>query len=482
MRLKDDERNSQDDESSNNDDDDNDNNNNNSMKCMKNIFGYIPSKSVRRASSSFDSWKTWTKVSATYYAITPKSNTERVNATYFLRASSFWTKIEQWCLDPNISGEHGMEILSSLQNGVTYDQSRFRKIPLGTFKKGKAALEAIFAFSDGQSILGNSARSIFRGILGGYGAYNIITCTTLLDTHTCSKITNIPEQLNDAFVPLAVSMGSNSSQKKFYVQCSTGCILLDAAREIGRHASPQTSSSSTSTTTTSTTTTTTTTTPTDQCCHESALLWFEELANRLTNRQFHVDVIYQKEVAIVQYPSLPSPGYAGGGTIRGKVPITSRAVTRGVEVVASSVLAIEQMQSPFIYSIRIRLLVQGEQGYLPPSERGFDTCQLFSRHWRIRNHDDDSVDRVDGDGVIGMYPLLHEGGYVDHSMEEFGHIVKGDSQKGTFEYRSCCGDVQGSMQGHFTFVPGSLEHPSQGRPFDVLVAPFALERSPLFIF
>ena len=57
----------------------------------------------------------------------------------------------------------------------------------------------------------------------------------------------------------------------------------------------------------------------------------------------------------------------------------SRAVTRGVEVVTSAVFVPEM--EVFVYSIQIRLLTSEDgEGYLSPEVRGFDTCQLLSRH------------------------------------------------------------------------------------------------------
>ena len=49
--------------------------------------------------------------------------------------------------------------------------------------------------------------------------------------------------------------------------------------------------------------------------------------------------------------------------------------------------------------------------YSPPSERGFETAQLRSRHWRIQRRGE--TDAVHGDGVVGKFPLLREGGWRD---------------------------------------------------------------------
>ena len=50
----------------------------------------------------------------------------------------------------------------------------------------------------------------------------------------------------------------------------------------------------------------------------------------------------------------------------------TRAVTRGIEVKATSVYMPEHRQA-WSYSIQVRLLQPGEEGYLTPEERGFET-------------------------------------------------------------------------------------------------------------
>jgi len=154
----------------------------------------------------------------------------------------------------------------------------------------------------------------------------------------------------------------------------------------------------------------------------------------------------------------------------------------------------------FIYSIRIRLLSSTEEGYMSPAERGFDYCQLATRHWRIHNDDTGEVDRVDGDGVIGMYPILVEGGYWENR----------NRFRGTFAYQSCTSAFMklGSFRGHLTFVPVTLTsrkyiHQSDNaqeteynqeslippivqqhhdRAFNVEVAPFIFDAAPGFLY
>jgi uncharacterized protein affecting Mg2+/Co2+ transport len=173
--------------------------------------------------------------------------------------------------------------------------------------------------------------------------------------------------------------------------------------------------------------------------------------------------------AITLYPRVP-PG--DPPTITEGAPDVSRAVTRGVEVIASGVYVPQcRNRFGFIYSIRIRLLTPEDDGYVSPSDRGFQTCQLQSRHWHITDYDTGEIDRVDGEGVIGMYPILLEGGYIED----------GEECSGSFQYQSCSGAMQGSFQGHMQFVPGSLNS-STGQSFNVDLQPFALETRPSYLY
>ena len=152
----------------------------------------------------------------------------------------------------------------------------------------------------------------------------------------------------------------------------------------------------------------------------------------------------------------------------------SRAVTKGIEVVSSSVFMPEST-SGWGYSIRIRLLMPGEEGYLNPEQRGFSTCQLRSRHWIIDLGQQE--EHVRGNGVIGKYPLLREGGWRDDSQDMYGRVRQSFQRDGTFVYQSCSGRANrasgGSFRGELIFIPGSIENP-KGPDFEVIVERFPL--------
>ena len=195
---------------------------------------------------------------------------------------------------------------------------------------------------------------------------------------------------------------------------------------------------------------------------DNILVWLEEFARRLEDGEYKLGALVEESQSITHYPQLP--------------PRATRAVTRGVEVVASSEWI--PKDSLFVYSIRIRLLRSYEDGY--DLNRGFETCQLMSRHWRLTRQG--RPENVNGDGLIGMYPLLREGGYRSDSGDSVAHVLAGINEKSVFSYESMVEDnCSGTMSGFFTFVPGSIMEPT-GVPFDVQVASFPLDRNPEFMY
>ncbi|KAL5203976.1 hypothetical protein ABZP36_008847 [Zizania latifolia] len=139
-------------------------------------------------------------------------------------------------------------------------------------------------------------------------------------------------------------------------------------------------------------------------------------------------------------------------------------MTNGVKVRASAVFVPEYPErrlsgERYMYAYSIRLSVP-EACMLGGVY--YSSCQLYSRHWIIRWRDR-VVSDVNGEGVIGKYPLLFPG------QEEF-------------VYESCTPLLgsPGSVEGSLTFIPGKLSRP-EGKPFEVTVAPFPLE-TPEYIF
>lgn len=83
------------------------------------------------------------------------------------------------------------------------------------------------------------------------------------------------------------------------------------------------------------------------------------------------------------------------------------------------------------------------------TNNGTSTVQLLSRHWKISD-DNDQVEEVKGDGVIGKQPKIAPG---EHFTYTSGAVI--DTQVGTMQgsYQMCWAD---------------------GIKFDAVIAPFLL--------
>lgn len=219
---------------------------------------------------------------------------------------------------------------------------------------------------------------------------------------------------------------------------------------------------------------------------DSLIRWFEEHARRLSTGYYTIGRLRPSSRApsILQYPSTMD-------TFR-CIPRCSRTVTRGIEIMASSVFhpfsnITERGWGLHLYSIRVRILTPQDQEYLTPEQRGFTTCQLHSRHWFVQNQCPSlregatTMDEIRGEGVVGNYPLLVEGGFQDYYSEYGvnGIFETTRSRRGSFAYQSWRHELSQSFEGYLLFIPGSLYNPERGgEPFYVRVAPFHLCRDP----
>jgi hypothetical protein len=398
-----------------------------------NDSAFLSTKDMFTAATCFIAWKHWRKIDHHIHhervqdcrikVNVPQS--EGINGPYFIRACNMWKKIEEWCGDKSKSGTVGRDIKESLLPGKAIEPNFYGRRYDGE-PGHTAAFKAIYAFYSGQRNVDHDYLQYanpFGGLFGGWSAYDMVSNVRMVEIGTI-----------DPRMPLLTIAADINRSKAFALDMRSGRVRLEGDEQLNAIF--------------------------DLVQPDSALLlWFEEHASRLTKNFYSVGNIQDYE-SILRYPNIAD------------IENCSRAVTRGVEVVASSIFALEMEM--FVYSIRIRLLVPEDEGYMSPEERGFETCQLISRHWIIKdgsNH----TEEVRGDGVIGQYPLLHEGGFTNfegsgiHTLEEQEH-----STDGTFSYQSASGGSSGSFEGYLQFRPGRLEQPT-GEDFDVRVAPFPLK-------
>ncbi|CAJ2679091.1 unnamed protein product [Trifolium pratense] len=282
------------------------------------------------------------------------------------------------------------------------------------------------------------------GIIGGYSFYDHLVNVYLLPiSHIIEETQQITNNLGflrrSKYVLVAAS--STYSEKLFFLNCTNGqlyvgtkelitnrdmmpCVprnLISLDRELD-----------------------------GEKIQDAMLLWLEEHGRRL-QRGFIKLIEEGKAKSINLFPEEP--------------PLCSTAVTNGVQVRASALVIpeltdLQEGREKYLFSYSIRLSLQ-PQGCMI-NGISHRSCQLYWRHWLIHANDV-VVSDVDGEAVIGMYPLLRPG----------------DKE---FAYQSCAAlpTSSGSVEGSFTFVPGRLVEP-KGDPFIATVARFPLER-PDYIF
>ena len=447
------------------------------------IFGYDFSEdgSVFTANNAFQSWKHWSKASKVFHkrqandlmvdeggmSMSEDDDDKNIyiNGPYFLRAALVWRKIDQWCRSDE-SGTFGEKLLLTFESGVRRSQGRF---PPQTNWKAVHALEAVFAFCEGQrwlleehvlqnhdgsssvleiSLDGNFRNKLRLALFGGYEVYDHENFMRLVGPYDATRdFRALPRgeaaraqgnfgSIPNSFVMISCNYSRNAFKSivvcikngKMFTMCPNANAMIPVASDIG-----------------------------DQI--DIGLLWMEEYARRLENSLVRVRLNRNNVEILSSFPSALSP-------------LASTRVTRGIEIVASSVGAPEA--GILTYSLSIRILTEGEDGYLTAEQRGFETCQLHTRHWKIHDSMEDSTDEVEGAGVVGRYPLLREGGYRDDSDSGNGMVVEGEEVSGTFQYQSCANLIDGTFEGRVCFVPGELNKPSGSR-FYADVGKFNLE-------
>ncbi|XP_022874657.1 F-box protein SKIP16-like [Olea europaea var. sylvestris] len=351
-----------------------------------------------------------------------------------IRAKQCWTKLKSW-LAVNLP-----EVLPTLRKGASeaeineFENYMKVELPLPT--------RLLYRFCDGQELPNDEFNGSFPltllGIMGGYSLNDHLVNVFLLPlSQVILDTKGIMHHLgfSNRSEYIVVAASATYSEKIFFLNCSTGQLFVGTMNlAIDGEMLPCVPDTLIS------------------LVHESKgseqqdamLLWLEEHGRRLHDGS--IKVRQEGKIRLINiFPEQP--------------PLCSSAITNGVKVRASAAFVPEfsnlQDESDkylFAYSIRMSL----SPGGCVINGMKFSSCQLYWRHWTIRANDA-VVSNVNGEAVIGKFPLLHPGG-------------------DEFVYESCtplpCS--QGSIEGSFTFVPGRLADP-KGDQFVAEVARFPLQ-------
>ncbi|KAI7757806.1 hypothetical protein M8C21_029182 [Ambrosia artemisiifolia] len=347
------------------------------------------------------------------------------------RVKNVWDRIRAW-LTNNFP-----EVLPTLRKGASevelneLEHSLKVKLPLPT--------RVLYRFCDGQEMCSDVSSETVSGnlcgLIGGYSYYNFLVNVYLLPLNGIIKETRDMARILKLTIPKYIVMGvSDYTEKMFFLDCEAGQLYVGTKNIISRREMMPCVPNGLITAVHDSR---------DGLQQDAMLLWLEEHVRRLEN-----GIIKLREEGNIRsinlFPEQP--------------PMCSLATTGGVQVRASAVfipelsdLMEEAQKYMFAYSIRMSLKPEGCFVHGMP----FDSCQLYWRHWIIKSNDN-VVDDVNGEAVIGQFPLLRPG-------------------KKEFVYQSCATlpASPGSIEGSFTFIPGRLADP-KGSPFEVEVASFPL--------
>ncbi|KAG6725867.1 hypothetical protein I3842_02G051900 [Carya illinoinensis] len=333
-----------------------------------------------------------------------------------MRVNRCWGRLKNW-FDINFP-----EAKATLRKGVSEADIQESegilkvKLPLPT--------RILYRFCDGQEFTKSlvSSHGSSLGLIGGYSFYQHFVNVYLLPlTEVISETKAIVRRprFSSRSKYIVVAASSTNVEKFFFLNCTTGQLYVGTAN-LPTHGEmipcvPNALISSVHNFNG------------DQQA-DAMLLWLEEHVRRLEN-----GIIKLREEG----------GFKSINLFPEEPPLCSTAITNGVKVRASAVFVPESadLQNDnemyaFSYSIRMSLLPEGcvIQGIC------FNSCQLHRRHWIIRANDI-VISDVNGEAVIGEFPLLLPGGKE-------------------FVYESCTPlpTSLGSIEGSYTFVPGSCDN------------------------
>ncbi|KAG5375635.1 hypothetical protein IGI04_040231 [Brassica rapa subsp. trilocularis] len=335
-----------------------------------------------------------------------------------------------------------MEILSFLQEatlrkGVTEDDLEELETALNV--QLPLTTRLLYRFVDGQELSSSSSSAGVDegplGLIGGYSAYWHKVNVYLLPLkevvrQTIDIMAGDHNTISKNIVVVAVS-AAPSSKKMFFLDCTNGQLYTENTSS--HQMLPCV--------------------PESLVCingdqqQDAMLLWLEEHGRRLQTGA--TKVREQDNIkSISLFPEIP--------------PLCSIFVTNGVQVRASSVFMPEvsnHLDNPPVYSYACSIRMSLMPNF---NRRHRSSWQMYSRHWVVRA-DDAVIGDVDGEVVLLKNPLLQA------KEEEF--VYRCISQFPTSNL---------SVEGSFTFVPGSLQDPKEPQ-FEVNVAEFPV-KLPDYIF
>uniref|UniRef100_A0A7S4KF13 ApaG domain-containing protein n=1 Tax=Guillardia theta TaxID=55529 RepID=A0A7S4KF13_GUITH len=382
----------------------------------------LPLESMGNAATHREAWLAWSKEYSDFFG-------SKEDLSYLRRAAHSWVAISDW-LKKNAPPMH-----ATLMPGVKREE-------MEKFEGGgtlPSALKAIYRIHNGQDprrAAIDIARddSTFFGLFGGYNFYDHVINLRMLSLEVGL---NLAEQQAASFsweetvpdrpfvIACSLRMPDTSGQsripKMLVVNNKTAKIWLRGHDSRLMRACKNTDVS------------------------DGVLKWFEDFAARVAAQNFEFKPIVPAAplLGLSLYPRCPPTG--------------GEATTQSIRIRGSSIFVPEKTRINYWFTYCFRMSAVAAL----PAEWG-GTCQLVTRHLVFSDSISESPNIVDGEGVIGDFPILKFGRHQRSTGQP--------EQEGEYEYASCTGvdSDLGEVSGSFRFVPGTIKAP-KGPPFDVKI-------------
>eukprot|EP00941_MAST-03F_sp_MAST-3F-sp1_P005734 g5734.t1 len=418
------------------------------------------------ASSFREAWFAWRKIQ---FSLSP-TNVDKpllpLLAPFYLRALRIWDLLKKVLLDNNYT--QITETLCAGANGN--DWYKFcESNGFDPFLPELQALRMLHSIHDGQELL----HTPFSGIPGGYNYYNQVTVVQLL---SLEKMTHISAHLSEDFFDALpdyqgdhlkrLIIASDHRHKHFFLDHKNGgnlyvgnsfafpkYFIQDDDSDLTQHfqenaavlAAPERTEE-----------------------HDAVLLWLEVYVARLIAGFYKFGNIMPEEdesAGIILFPRLEetpmclTPLFPTDETLSEAMDKiepdegATVAVTKGVQCEASSIFLAES--KGWTYSIRLKLIDDSEMKSREDDSGAFTGCQLQRRHWEIRDCAG-QTSHVSGRGVVGKYPFLYVGGFLDFQQQMSGQIGGGRACTGDFVYQSQTGPAAFHRYGSESMTAGSF--------------------------
>lgn len=303
-----------------------------------------------------------------------------------------------------------------------------------------SSLIAFYAIHAGQSQLTpqSSDDDFFAGLFGSYSCYN---------SFYSMRLVHVRESPLESVTPTSVVIGMNLGNPRTFLVLDFGSNEgPDGSIYFGYQVDTR-----------------------HLICRGGILSYFQTYTERLERKTYQPSIIHPDSPSSLGICLFPESGEG-----------VSVVISNGVEVRASARWLPERVHGAinFGYSIRISLAASG-------SDEGAVSCQLVDRNWEF-HYEDGTINRVQGEGVIGKQPILFRQDDGTSGFLDMGPAGTGETNLNTtFSYQSQSGPVPGTssndvtkttnayIRGTFSFRPGSIDAPT-GPLFLVTVGKFPL--------